>query len=114
MWLPLRLLVCENCWLVQAEDYAASEVLFSPDYAYFSSFSSSWLEHSERYSRAMISRFHVNTDLSYARLRPTMAIFFNIFKEKKSHATALNRPQAQLKLPERKILKSCRPFSAKA
>jgi SAM-dependent methyltransferase len=60
LWLPLRLLVCESCWLVQTEDYAPSKVLFSPNYAYFSSFSSSWLEHSERYSRAMISRFGLN------------------------------------------------------
>jgi SAM-dependent methyltransferase len=56
-WLPLRLLVCEQCWLVQVEDYAASDELFTADYAYFSSFSSSWLAHSERYTREMTARF---------------------------------------------------------
>lgn len=54
---PLRLLVCASCWLVQTEDYAESEVFFTNDYAYFSSYSSSWLAHAERYVQEMIERF---------------------------------------------------------
>lgn len=57
MWFPLRILVCENCWLVQTEDFADREVFFNNDYAYFSSFSTSWLEHSKKYVNDMISRF---------------------------------------------------------
>jgi SAM-dependent methyltransferase len=57
VWYPLRLLVCERCWLVQTEDHAGREDLFSADYAYFSSFSSSWLAHAERYVGAMRERF---------------------------------------------------------
>ena len=49
VWYPLRLLVCERCWLVQTEDHAGREALFSADYAYFSSFSSSWLAHARAY-----------------------------------------------------------------
>lgn len=56
-WFPLRLLVCESCWLVQTEDHAGREALFTDDYAYFSSFSSSWLAHSRRYVDAMVARF---------------------------------------------------------
>lgn len=56
-WYPLRLLVCEGCWLVQTEDHAGREALFTEDYAYFSSFSSSWLEHSRRYVETMRERF---------------------------------------------------------
>lgn len=48
-WFPLRVLVCEDCWLVQTEDFAQVDDLFDADYAYFSGFSSSWLAHSERY-----------------------------------------------------------------
>lgn len=61
-WFPLRLLVCENCWLVQTEDHAGREALFTDDYAYFSSYSSSWLEHSRRYVDAMIHRFRLGPD----------------------------------------------------
>jgi len=57
VWYPLRLLVCERCWLVQTEDHAGREALFSDDYAYFSSFSSSWLAHARAYVEAMQSRF---------------------------------------------------------
>jgi len=59
-WFPLRVLVCEGCWLVQTEDFAQAEELFDEDYAYFSSFSTSWLEHAERYVKDMIKRFSLN------------------------------------------------------
>lgn len=48
-WYPLRVMVCTNCWLVQTEDYTSSKDVFSGDYAYFSSFSTSWLKHAEDY-----------------------------------------------------------------
>ncbi len=59
---PLRVLVCGECWLVQTEDYANADELFSADYAYFSSFSSSWLAHAERYVDTMIARFALTAD----------------------------------------------------
>ena len=40
-WYPLKTFVCENCWLVQTEDFVGAEEMFSEDYAYFSSFSKS-------------------------------------------------------------------------
>jgi len=61
-WFPLRILVCESCWLVQTEDHAGREALFTDDYAYFSSFSSSWLAHSRQYVDTMISRFGLGAD----------------------------------------------------
>lgn len=51
---PLRLLVCDACWLVQTEDYAQADDLFGADYAYFSSTSSGWLEHARRYAEQTI------------------------------------------------------------
>ena len=54
---PLRILLCRQCWLVQTEDYAAETELFSPDYAYFSSISSTWLAHAQNYALAMRERF---------------------------------------------------------
>ena len=59
-WYPLRVLVCDHCWLVQTEDYASAEELFLPDYAYFSSYSTSWLKHAEEYVVEMIERFGLN------------------------------------------------------
>jgi len=59
---PLRVLVCSECWLVQTEDYAGADELFSADYAYFSSFSTSWLEHAERYVTDMAKRFELGAE----------------------------------------------------
>ncbi|GAB1386143.1 methyltransferase C-terminal domain-containing protein [Melaminivora sp.] len=56
VWYPLRLLVCDNCWLAQTEDHAGREALFTQDYAYFSSYSSSWLAHAQQYVAQMQSR----------------------------------------------------------
>lgn len=62
IWFPLRLWVCESCWLVQTKDYAGREALFTEDYAYFSSFSTSWLNHAAGYVHAMINRFVLNAN----------------------------------------------------
>jgi SAM-dependent methyltransferase len=56
-WYPLRVFTCTSCWLVQTEDYAHAEELFSNDYAYFSSYSTSWLKHAEQYVGEMVERF---------------------------------------------------------
>ncbi len=53
---PLRLLVCSECWLVQLPAHAAAEDLFTPDYAYFSSTSSSWCAHAERFVAEAVER----------------------------------------------------------
>jgi 2-polyprenyl-3-methyl-5-hydroxy-6-metoxy-1,4-benzoquinol methylase len=54
---PLRAMVCRKCRLVQLQDFFVSSDLFREDYAYFSSFSSEWLAHAERYVSAMTARF---------------------------------------------------------
>jgi SAM-dependent methyltransferase len=59
---PLRVKVCHRCWLVQTEDYARAEELFSADYAYFSSTSSSWLEHAAEYARKITERLHLGPE----------------------------------------------------
>jgi hypothetical protein len=51
---PLKLLVCDTCWLVQTDDYAARETLFDSDYAYFSSTSEQWLAHARRYTSSVV------------------------------------------------------------
>ena len=52
-WYPLRLNLCERCWLVQTEDFHGGEDLFTASYAYFSSTSQSWLSHSESFAASM-------------------------------------------------------------
>ena len=56
-WYPLRVYTCTACWLVQTQDYAHHAELFASDYAYFSSYSESWLRHSQAYAETMAARF---------------------------------------------------------
>lgn len=58
-WYPLKVFACPACWLVQTEDYASREEIFPSDYAYFSSYSTTWLKHCEVYATEMIRRFHL-------------------------------------------------------
>lgn len=55
-WYPLCVYVCERCWLAQLPAVATPEAIFG-DYAYFSSYSTSWVEHARRYCDAMVERF---------------------------------------------------------
>jgi SAM-dependent methyltransferase len=54
---PLKLFVCENCFLVQIDEIKKASEIFSHDYAYFSSYSTSWLEHAHRYVDMITERF---------------------------------------------------------
>jgi SAM-dependent methyltransferase len=56
---PLHVYVCDQCFLVQLDQYQSAESIFS-DYAYFSSYSDSWLKHSETYCNKMITRLGLN------------------------------------------------------
>ncbi len=60
VYYPLKTFVCEQCWLVQIDEYKKCGDIFNEDYAYFSSFSTSWLAHSRTYVEAMAHRFHLN------------------------------------------------------
>jgi len=59
VYYPLKLYVCSKCWLVQTEDWPRPEELFSPDYAYFSSTSRSWLAHAGCYFDMIIRRLRL-------------------------------------------------------
>jgi hypothetical protein len=58
---PLKIKVCNQCWLVQTEDYAQATDLFNSEYAYFSSTSSGWLSHAKRYAEKMIAELGLNS-----------------------------------------------------
>jgi SAM-dependent methyltransferase len=60
IYYPLKIRVCNICWLVQTEDYAKAETFFTRDYAYFSSISSSWLLHAKKYSDKIIKDLNLN------------------------------------------------------
>jgi SAM-dependent methyltransferase len=60
VYFPLQIKVCDQCWLVQTEDYVQADKLFSSQYAYFSSTSSSWLTHAKQYAEKMTAELGLN------------------------------------------------------
>ena len=60
VYYPLKVNVCEDCWLVQTEDYNEADELFTEEYAYFSSTSKSFVEHAKNYSQDIITRFNLS------------------------------------------------------
>lgn len=62
IYYPLKIKVCDQCWLVQTEDYADAEALFTSEYAYFSSTSTGWLKHAKQYADKIIEKLSLNSD----------------------------------------------------
>lgn len=83
LYYPLRIAVCKKCWLVQTEDYVGAKDFFGPDYAYFSSVSSSWLDHSKRYSKKVIEQFSLNANSSVVEIACNDGYLLKNFIEQK-------------------------------
>ena len=86
---PLRVLVCEQCWLVQTEDFADAQELFADEYAYFSGFSSSWLAHSERYVTDMVKRFGLNAGSNVVEVAANDGYLLQYFKARNIPCTGV-------------------------
>jgi len=78
---PLHAYVCDKCFLVQLEEFETPDQIFS-DYAYFSSYSESWLKHAENYVNSMIQRFKFNSTSQIIELASNDGYLLKYFKVK--------------------------------
>lgn len=81
MTYPLHVKVCEKCWLVQLGEFESPQAIFS-DYAYFSSYSSSWLAHAKKYADHMIEDYGINTSSQVVEIASNDGYLLQYFKEK--------------------------------
>ena len=79
---PLRVYVCTNCFLVQLPEFESPEKIFS-DYAYFSSYSESWLKHAENYVNEMLDIFGFNSNSQIIEIASNDGYLLQYFKKKK-------------------------------
>lgn len=77
---PLHVYVCDRCFLVQLEEYVTPENIFT-EYAYFSSYSDSWLAHAKAYTRLMIERFKMNAQSQVVELASNDGYLLQYFVE---------------------------------
>jgi len=78
---PLHAFVCGQCFLVQLNEFESPENIFS-DYAYFSSYSKSWLEHARKYVEMMVDRFGFNTESQVIEVASNDGYLLQYFKDR--------------------------------
>ncbi len=81
-YFPLLLYVCENCFLVQIDEYKKSNEIFNNDYTYFSSMSTSWLAHAKEYVDMVTERFILGADSLIIEIASNDGYLLQYFKEK--------------------------------
>ena len=79
---PLKVMVCDCCWLVQTEDFVRADEMFSMDYAYFSSFSASWLNHAKSYVDSMTSRLNLDENSTVVEIAANDGYLLQYVKNK--------------------------------
>ena len=82
IYYPLKVMVCDNCFLAQIEEVKKKETIFNDSYAYFSSYSSSWLLHCEDYVNKVIKRFKLNSDSSVIEIASNDGYLLQYFLSK--------------------------------
>lgn len=78
---PLRAFVCSHCFLVQLEEFVKPSIIFS-DYAYYSSYSDSWLQHAKRYADQITGKFAITENSLVAELASNDGYLLQYFLEK--------------------------------
>ena len=81
-WYPLKVMVCDHCWLVQTEDFVKADAMFANDYAYFSSYSTSWLKHAKGYVEKVSSRFKLNSESMVVEIAANDGYLLQYVKDK--------------------------------
>lgn len=79
---PLKVYTCHNCFLVQVDEYKKSDAIFDSHYAYFSSYSTSWLAHAKAYVDMMTERFALNENSQVIEVASNDGYLLQYFKEK--------------------------------
>ena len=81
-YFPLKVFVCEKCWLVQVDELEKADAIFNAEYTYFSSFSTSWLQHAKSYTDYMTNRFGFNENSLVVEVASNDGYLLQYFKEK--------------------------------
>ncbi len=77
---PLKLFVCDKCFLVQIDEYKKNNEIFNENYAYFSSYSNSWLEHAKNYTEMMIEKLGLNNKSQVIEIASNDGYLLQYFK----------------------------------
>lgn len=86
---PLHAYVCETCFLVQLQQFETPQQIFGEDYAYFSSYSETWLQHAREYTDYMIKRFSLGAAHHVVEIASNDGYLLQYFHAKKIHVLGI-------------------------
>jgi SAM-dependent methyltransferase len=109
---PLHVFVCEKCFLVQLDEFVSPEHIFS-EYAYFSSYSDSWLDHCRRYTDQMRERFHLSDKSLVVELASNDGYLLQYFVQEKIPVLGIEPAANVAKVAEEKKIPTLVKFFGK-
>jgi hypothetical protein len=109
-YFPLKLLVCENCFLVQTDEFKKAHEIFDKDYIYFSSYSTSWLKHCEIYAENIIKRFGINKESLVMEIASNDGYLLQFFNDKNIPVLGIEPSEGTAKVAVSKGIKTIVEF----
>lgn len=106
---PLRALVCEECFLVQVDEFEKPQNIFN-DYAYFSSYSTSWLEHVKEFSNEIIKKFSLDSNNQIIEIASNDGYLLKNFKEKNIPVLGIEPASNVAKVAEKNGIRTVNRF----
>lgn len=110
---PLKLYLCDNCWLPQIPELAKANELFNNDYAYFSSTSSSWCKHAKDFVSKSIERFNLNEKSFVLEIASNDGYLLQYVKENQIRCLGVEPTEKTALEAEKKGIKIVKEFFSK-
>ncbi len=107
---PLKVYTCNNCFLVQIDEYKQSDDIFNNQYVYFSSYSTSWLEHARKYTTMMVERFNYNEESLVVEIASNDGYLLQYFKQKNIPVLGIEPTENTAKVARDKGIESIHNF----
>jgi len=110
VFFPLKVYTCNNCFLVQVDEYKKSDAIFDDEYVYFSSFSTSWLAHAKKYTEKMIDRFGLSEKSQVIEIASNDGYLLQYFKQKNIPVLGIEPTANTAKVAQEKGIESITEF----
>lgn len=111
IFFPLKIYVCGKCFLVQIDEYKDCREIFNDEYAYFSSYSTSWLMHCKEYVEMMIKRFQYNEKSLVIEIASNDGYLLQYFKENKIPVLGIEPTRSTVEVAIKKGIETITEFS---
>lgn len=110
IYYPLKIYVCDHCFLVQVDEMKRAEDIFNHEYTYFSSYSTSWLNHAKNYVNMMIERFHFGTHSQVLEIASNDGYLLQYFKARNVPVLGVDPTANTAEAAEKKGIKTIVDF----